>query len=70
MVAIPGVGRVFDPPTKFNIDGVTEKVKSNNSEENIDPCYLLVASVPVQDRGGYKELHEEAHELCRYYLSY
>ena len=47
MVAIPGVGRVFDPPTKFNIDGVTEKVKSNNSEENIDPCYLLVASVPV-----------------------
>ena len=27
VVAIPGVGRVFDPPPKFNIDGVTEKVK-------------------------------------------
>ena len=26
VVAIPGVGRVFDPPPKFNIDGVTEKV--------------------------------------------
>ena len=49
VVAIPGVGRVFDPPPKFNIDGVTEKVKKtrNNSEQDVIMLYLLVTSFPL-----------------------
>ena len=62
MLAVPDSAVCFEPPSKFSIDGVTEKVKEIEFEESLGPLLSAMFAAPfcdLQQGGGVEGAGEE-----------